>query len=295
MMTAQTNHPTPTLAFSTNAFTRYSLTDALNAIADADFSAVEILADVPHAFVSTLTESDLRQIRQTLTSRKLAISNVNANCTFGYWKDAPPEAYFEPSLISPNDVHRADRINLIKRTIEVAHDLGAQNISITSGRCTGAIDPEKAALRLSSALSELLDHADKHNINVGIELEPGVYLEFVDELRHWISKLNHPRFGANLDIGHSVVNGERIDESILTLAGQIWNLHVEDLPGRKHYHSIPGDGTFDWQQLKRALAAVDYDRFVTVELYTMTDDPHTDARRSFEFLTRVFTGERSAK
>lgn len=284
-----TNTKQPTLAFSTNAFTRHSLTDALNAIADAGFRAVEILADVPHAFVRTLTESDLRQIRQTLTNRKLAISNVNANCTFGYWKDAPPEAYFEPSLISPSDVHRNDRISLVNRTIEVAHDLGAQNVSITTGRCTGAIDPQKAAPRLSSALNDILTHAHKHNVNIGIELEPGLYLEFVEELRQWIAQLNHPRFGANLDIGHSVVNGERIDESILTLAGRIWNLHVEDLPGRKHYHTIPGDGSFDWQQLRRSLAAIDYDRFVTVELYTMVDDPHAAARRSYDFLSRVFT------
>ncbi len=279
---------TPTLAFSTNAFTRHSLIDALNAIADASFTAVEILADVPHAYVPAMTAIELAEIRQTLAKRRLAISNVNANCTFGYWKDAPPEAYFEPSLISPNEKHRADRIDLITRTIDLAHDLGAQNISITTGRCTGAIDPVKAAPRLTSALERLLDHADRKEINIGIELEPGLYLEFVEELRQWIAKLDHPRLGANLDIGHSVVNGERIDESVLTLAGRIWNLHVEDLPGRKHYHTIPGEGSFDWQQLKRALTSVDYDRFVTVELYTQVDNPVAAAQKSNAFLREWF-------
>lgn len=277
-----------TLAFSTNAFTRHPLTDALNAIADAGFPAVEILADTPHAFVPTLTDADRAEIRRTLKARKLRISNINANCTFGYWKDAPPEAYFEPSLISPNDTLRNDRIDLIRRTIDLAHDLGAANISITTGRCTGSINPQKAAERLRSALLPLLDHADRKNINIGIELEPGLYLEFVDELREWVGRLNHPRFGANLDIGHSVVNGERIDESVLTLAGRIWNLHVEDLPGRKHYHTIPGDGAFDWPQLKRALETVGYDRCLTVELYTMTDDPVTAARRSYAFLSQIW-------
>lgn len=280
--------PSPTLAFSTNAFTRFPLIDALNAIADAGFTAVEILADAPHAFVPAMTDIELADIRRTLEKRRLRVSNVNANCTFGYWKDAPPEAYFEPSLISPNDKYRNDRIDLIERTIDLAHEFGAENISITTGRCTGRIDPEQAAPRLSSALLALLDHAGQKKINIGIELEPGLYLEFVDELRHWIAKLNHPRFGANLDIGHSVVNGERIDESILTLAGRIWNLHIEDLPGRKHYHTIPGEGSFDWPQLKRALAAVGYDRCLTVELYTMTDDPFTAAKKSYEFLRTLW-------
>ena len=47
---------------------------------------------------------------------------------------------------------------------------------------------------------------------------------------------------------------------------RIWNLHVEDLPGRKHYHMIPGEGTFDWPTLKTALESIGYDRFLTVEL-----------------------------
>ena len=38
------------LAFSTNAYTRFSLVDALRGIKGAGFSGVEILADTPHAY-----------------------------------------------------------------------------------------------------------------------------------------------------------------------------------------------------------------------------------------------------
>src|SRR5262245_45245831 len=94
------------LAFSTNAFTRFTLNGALRGIREAGFSGVEILADVPHAYPGTVEASSLRH---ELDRLGLAVSNVNANCTFGYWKDAPPEPYFEPSLISPNPTHRQDR------------------------------------------------------------------------------------------------------------------------------------------------------------------------------------------
>src|SRR5438477_369954 len=80
-------------------------------------------------------------------------------------------------------------------------------------------------------------------VDIGIECEPGLFLEYVAELKEWIDRLGHPRFGANLDIGHSVVMGESVGEVVPMLRGRIWNLHVEDLPGRKHYHMIPGDGT----------------------------------------------------
>jgi sugar phosphate isomerase/epimerase len=148
--------------------------------------------------------------------------------------------------------------------------------------------PDLAAMQLVESLKPILDEADRLGVNVGVELEPGLFLEYVDELRDWIGRLAHPRFGANLDIGHSIVIGETIEHAVSTLAGRIWNMHVEDLPGRKHYHTIPGRGTFDWAELKRVLQRVGYDRFLTVELYTETEHPIEAATESARFLRGVF-------
>lgn len=273
------------LAFSTNAYTRFSLTEALRDIKAAGFAGVEVLADIPHAYPGTV---DSAAIRKELESLKLAVSNVNANCTFGYWKDAPPEPYFEPSLISPNPKYRRDRTDLILKTLQFAHEIGAENISITSGRMLGGMPPAPAAKQLAESLRPILDAADKQHVNVGIECEPGLYLEYIAELREWIDLLNHPRFGANLDIGHSQVIGESIPQVVHLLGDRIWNLHVEDIPGRKHYHLIPGEGTLDWDALRGALNEIKYQRYLTVELYTHTAGPQTAARKSFEFLFKKF-------
>lgn len=276
------------LAFSTNAFTRFELSEAIRAVAAAGFDGVEILADVPHAWPANLTPRSAGEVRALLDALSLQVSNVNANCSFGYWKDAPPEPFFEPSLISPNPRHRADRIDLLIRTLRFAAAINAPNVSITSGRCLGGMPPDRAAAQLAESLKPILDEADRLQVNVGVELEPGLFLESVDELRDWIARLNHPRFGANLDIGHSIVLGETIEHAVTTLAGRTWNMHVEDLPGRKHYHTIPGRGTFDWSELRRVLRQVRYDRFLTVELYTETEHPHEAATESARFLRGVF-------
>jgi fructoselysine 3-epimerase len=275
------------LAFSTNAYTRFPLADALRGIRKAGFAGVEILADEPHAYPPKIDAALTDSVRRALDETGLAVSNVNCNCSFGYWKDAPPEPYFEPSLISPDPQHRADRTAMILKTLDFARAIGARNISITSGRCIGGMPPDKAARQFAESIKPVLDHAERAGVDVGIECEPGLFLEYVAELREWIDRLGHPRFGANLDIGHSVVIGERIDEAVETLAGRIWNLHVEDLPGRKHYHMIPGEGTLDWATLKRSLEKVKYDRFVTVELYTHTENPQEAAEKSFAFLHKL--------
>ena len=276
------------LAFSTNAFTRFSLLEALRAIKAAGYAGVEILADVPHAWPETLDDRQIGEIRRQLEKLNLAVSNINANCSFGYWKDAPPEPYFEPSLISPNPKHRADRSRLILKTLEFGKAVGAANISITSGRSLGGMPPGAAAKQFAESMKPILDRADALGVNIGIECEPGLFLEWAAELKEWIGRLNHPRFGANLDIGHSQVMGENIPECVRLLGDRIWNLHVEDIPGRKHYHMIPGEGTMDWVGLRDALREIGYGRFLSVELYTHTERPHEAAEKSFAFLKKYF-------
>ena len=276
------------LAFSTNAYTKHSLTHALEGIKRAGFAGVEILADVPHAYPMHIDESLTRSVGQLLERLGLQVSNINCNCSFGYWNDAPPEPYFEPSLISPNSKHRADRSTMILRTLKFAKEIGARNISITSGRMLGGMPPAKAAKQFEESIKPILDRADALGIDLGIECEPGLFLEYLEELRGWIAKLGHPRLGANLDVGHSQVIGESIPHEVEALRGRVWNLHVEDIPGRKHYHMIPGEGTLDWAALKSSLQRIGYDRFLTVELYTHTENPQEAAERSFAFLSGIF-------
>jgi len=278
------------LAFSTNAYTKHSLTDALRGIKRAGFGAVEILADVPHAYPDAIDAALTDQTKRELEKLDLRVSNVNVNCSFGYWKDAPAEPYFEPSLISPNPEHRADRTRLILKALQFAKDVGSANVSITSGRMLGGMPPEPAARQFQQSILPILDAADRLGIDVGIECEPGLFLEYVSELRDWIDRLGHRRLGANLDVGHSQVIGESIPEAVRMLAGRIWNLHVEDIPGRKHYHLIPGQGTLDWFALKQALTAISYNRYLTVELYTHWQNPQEAADQSYQFLSRVFGG-----
>jgi len=169
----------------------------------------------------------------------------------------------------------------------LARAIGASNISITSGRCLGGMPPDKAAVQFAESIKPILDRADKLGINVGIECEPGLFLEYSQELADWINRLQHPRFGANLDIGHSQVLGEDLAGAIHLLGDRIWNLHVEDIPGRKHYHMIPGEGTMPWEAIVRALREINYQRFLTVELYTHTQEPQVAAEKSHVFLSRL--------
>ena len=51
---------------------------------------------------------------------------------------------------------------------------------------------------------------------------------------------------------------------------------------------IPGEGDFNWMELRSALMDVGYDRYLTVELYTHTEHPQDAADKSFQFLSKHF-------
>ncbi len=276
------------LAFSTNAFTRMPLRRAIAEIAAAGYAGVEILADKPHWYPDHFSAVEASGILRQLEKHHLCISNINANCAFGFWKDAPPEPFFEPSLISPQRSLRLARKKMILNTLKFAHALGADNISITSGKALPTVPPDRAMALLMEGLKPILEVAEKLNVRIGMECEPMLFIEWATELKQLIDQMGSAMLGANLDIGHSVVLGENISTTLKLLRGRIWNCHIEDIAGRKHYHLIPGEGTLNWRALHGMLLAINYDRFLTVELYTHPDRPVQAARKSIHFLHRFF-------
>ena len=53
------------LAFSTNAYTRFSLGEAMRGIRRAGFLGVEVLADEPHAYPGRFSEADAARRRRS--------------------------------------------------------------------------------------------------------------------------------------------------------------------------------------------------------------------------------------
>ncbi len=275
------------LAYASNGFTRRTLLQAIAAIGALGYDGIEILADHPHWYPKA-PGSETVAIVRALDKAQLQVSNINANCTFGYWKNPPPEPFFEPSLVSPRARLRRDRIGLILHTLEFARMVGARNISITSGKALPEMPPDAALRQLLESLKPIMAKAERLGIDVGIECEPLLLVEWAHELREIIGRVGSDRLGANLDLGHSIVLGEKPSHALQMLQGRIWNCHLEDLPGRKHYHLIPGDGTVNFAAIARAMKRIGYDRFATVELYTHTANPEEAARKSLAFLRPLF-------
>lgn len=279
----------PRFAFSTNAFTRFPLEEALRRIRRAGFRGAEVLADRPHAWPPALTAARSARLAALLARLGLAVSTVNANTACGFFRHAPPEPFFEPSLISPRADWRRWRLAFAGRAVDLAARLGAAAVTITSGRLLGPVGPARAEKLLRAALDRLLARAERAGgVRVGIEYEPGLYLERAAELAALIDRVGHPLLGANLDLGHALLAGDGVGGAVRALRGRIWSVHLEDLPGGKHFHLPPGEGDFPFAEARRALRAAGYAGWLTWEIYTATDRPDQAARKAAAFSRRVW-------
>ncbi|MGB3086981.1 MAG: TIM barrel protein, partial [Phycisphaerae bacterium] len=150
----------PTLAFSTNAYTRFTLGEACDRIAAAGYTGVEVLADVPHAYPLRFGDQEARRLRERLDALGLAPVALNGNTAMGYWDPVPEELTFEPSLVSGDEARREARIRIIEAALALAAHLGAPVVTITTGR---PLSDEPAAVlraRLLKGLERVLRAAD---------------------------------------------------------------------------------------------------------------------------------------
>lgn len=275
------------LAFSTNAYTRYSLPEAIERIADHGYDGVELLGDDPHAYFPDFDTDSEGAVQRTLEETGLAVSNINANTAMGYYNDAPPSSFFDPSIISPDVDDRKWRIEYTKRAIDLAAATNAPAVCLATGRPLPGTPPERAYEYLQDSLHEILDYAEPRDVDVGIEFEPELLVECTDEVLSLIDDIGRSSLGINLDIGHAAVYGEDLTETIHQSADHITGLHLEDIVGGrrgKHYHRIPGEGDIAFDAVFDALDDIDYSGFATLELYTYPDTPDDAARQAFEAL-----------
>lgn len=274
-------------AISSNAYTRFSLNEAIERIHNCGYSALEILADHPHISPLDITPQEVKQVTRLLEQKGMSVSNINANTAVSVYPTIHHigETVFEPSLCNRIEEVRLQRIRYTERCIDLAEEWGASCISVTSGKCLAGNPPDQAYLLLVESLTQILPYAEKRNIRIGIEYEPGLLIENANEVQRVLAELNHPLLGINLDLGHTEVLGEPLAGTIQRFGEKIVNIHLEDIRGRKHYHLVPGEGDINFEEVLEALKSIRYGNFVTFEIYSYPDDPDGAAKRALAYMS----------
>lgn len=271
------------LAFSTNAFKKNTLSEAIAAIAAVGYRGVELMADVPHAYPPTFTAEQRQQAKSQIAALGLQVSNVNAFTHF-----AAGDTY-HPSWIEEDEVKREMRIAHTLACIDLAAEFGAKTLSLQPGgpMIGTSITRPLAGQRFAEGLMRLIPRAEERNVILAIEPEPGLFIETAKEYLAFKQEFfrGQPRVRMNCDIGHLFCVGEDPANIIRAMPEQIAHIHLEDIgSNRVHQHLTPGKGAINFRSIFAALNDIAYTGWVTVELYPYETTAAGVAKRAYEHL-----------
>jgi sugar phosphate isomerase/epimerase len=277
------------LAYSSNAYMRFPIDEAIRRIADLGYQGIELMFDTPHAWPEDVGPKDIERISGLLDKSGLGISNVNAFMMNKINDSRQP--YWHPSWIEPDKDYRQIRIDHTIRSLSMAADIGAKHISTEPG---GPIESEdqrgEATATFVEMLKPVLEHAASVGVKLMIEPEPGLLIVNLAQWQDLRSRIDSTAMGLNYDVGHFFCVSDPLGDSIETLGEQSDHVHVEDIAAsRVHHHLIPGDGAIDFREVFDALQRVGYDDWITVELYPFVADPDNAGRRARDHLLPFLT------
>ena len=269
--------------YSTNAFTQYSLNEALQKIAALGFAGVEVMCDRPHLYPPDYDPEALNGIKQGLDANKLRVTNLNSFTLF-----AVGDTYL-PSWIEPEAERRMVRIQHTRQCLHIAKTLGCSNISIPPGGPLTS-GTRKAAMDLfHQGLEAVIPLAEELGVKLLVEPEPDLLIERTGEFREFIKDVHSPNVGINFDIGHFFCAGEDPSCALEELFEWVGHVHLEDIgKSRIHHHLVPGDGAIDFAGVFQTMKKLGYQADITLELYPYANGPEAAGRASLDHIRPLF-------
>ena len=189
-------------SFSSNAFRKYSLSEAADAISDAGYTGIEIMCDTPHAYPPDISAADISAIKNKLTGKGLSIANLNAFMLCAI------DDFHHPSWIEKDKDYRELRIRHTLDCIDLAAKLGVSTISTEPGGPVNGMPRETALEIFMEGLSRVVPYAIEKGVVILIEPEPGLLIETSDQFVSFIDQFGHKGMGLNFDVGHFYCVGE---------------------------------------------------------------------------------------
>jgi len=252
------------LSYNTNGLRNMPLFKAIDEVSKAGYEGIELSFHSAHFHPFSASKSDLNEIKNALKQ-----SSAKPICIAAGAADLLGNEPFEPSLISPDQNGREQRIKLICRALEIADILGVPVVNFASGMINEGVNPEEARRNLISGIRVCLDSAK--GVILAIEPEPNMFIETSTQAIALINEIGCPNLKLNLDIGHVQCCEDNLLDSIAKALSYTRHIHIEDIKGKIHHHEIPGEGDIDFYSVFRALRDYGYHYYLSVELYHHMD------------------------
>ena len=236
------------------AYRGKGMDETLQDIADIGYEGVELFLRDPDLL-------DRSQLTKILEKTGLKVCCVGT---------APIAAQDRLTLSDPDKEKRAAAIGRVRKLIDFASAYGCTPVGI--GKFRGNLpsnDRSSGWKWLRDGFLEICEYAEGKNVTIALEPQERGNLNNLISTHDgvvWVEQLGMSNYGLLLDTYHMSLEDESLTAGIVEAAGKIAHVHVSD-----SNRTAPGQGMLDFVAVVRALRAVGYDGFLSVEIAQPAD------------------------
>ncbi len=265
-------------AICNEIFQGWRLEDAFAFAKDIGYDGIEIAPFTLAERVEQVSSEERKRIRDLAERLGLEIVGL-------HWLLVSPPGLH---LTTPDDTVREQTKAYFRELIRFCADLGGKIMVVGSPKQRSLVQGdtyEAAWERTKAFFSDLLPLAEKFGITLCIEALPTEtdFIPTLDEAIRFVKEMNHPNLQTMVDVKSAVGEGLRLDEAVRKAAPYLRHVHANDAN-----RLGPGMGDTDFTPLAKALKEINYDGFVSVEVFDFSPGAERIAKESLDYLRRVF-------
>lgn len=213
-----------------------------------------------------ITEEECKKIADYAKSKNIGIRTLASGFFWGC------------SLSADDEAERQQAIAFGKKYIQIANWIGAETILVIPGATRVAWEPDRPVVSYKNAwanatasLKKLLPIAEKLNVNLALENVWNRFLLSPMEWKFFLDQFNSEKIGIYFDIANCCIYG-RPQDYVEILGSYVKAIHVknfEETDCAGGLHGFGDDickGEVDFDALKKALAAINYNGPLTAEM-----------------------------
>jgi sugar phosphate isomerase/epimerase len=249
------------LGYNTVGFSHYQdVTNVIGIIHNLGYVGIELTLSWKHFHPYSSDISAQNKLARQLQSSGLELV-LNAGGRY-----VLSETAHEPSLVSPTKDERDRFVQFVKDTINLSTTLGARIIMLHSGPLAPGVDPKLAWDWLTAGVAQLAELAEEQGIVLAFEFHPAMLVRSLADYYRLKDRVTSPSLLLTLDVGHVACTEEGpISNVIEKCNGEIANVHLEDIKGRRHVHLPIGHGDIDFMDVFNGLKAIEYRGLINAE------------------------------
>lgn len=198
----------------------------------------------------------------------------------------------ELHITTPDDQVRKHSWEYFRALIDLCADLGESGMMILgSGRQRRTVEGstvEDATARLRDGLADVAPHAADRGVTILPEtLAPHLcdVLTSMEQTVAVVKAIDHPAIQTMFDTHNAVAEDLPHDELIRMHADLIRHVHINEMDGRH-----PGTGSYDFSVPLRALKAIEYAGWLSLEVFKFDPSGEEIARISSRYLREIEQG-----